>query len=70
MEMIYSSLPEAVRTAKILQGLQKRYVAGLMALVGDEPISATWFRNEGECGGGERLSFSDNRALAEAFMIF
>ena len=70
MEMIYSSLPEAVRAAEILQGLQSRYVAGLMALVGDEPISTTWFRNEGECGGGERLSFAENTALAGASINF
>ena len=70
MEMIYSSLPEAVRVAEILQGLQKRYVAGLMALVGEKPISTTWFRNEGECGGGERLSFLENTALAGSSINF
>lgn len=70
MEMICSSLPEAIRAAEILQGLQKRYVAGLMALVGDEPISTIWFRNEGECGGGERLSFLENIALAGASINF
>ena len=70
MEMIYSSLPEAMRAREIFQGLQKRYVAGLMALVGDEPISTTWFRNEGECGGGERLSFCENTALSGASINF
>ena len=70
MEIIYSSLPEAMRAAEILQGLQKRYIAGLMALVGDEPISTKWFRNGGEYGGGERLSFLGNVALAGASINF
>ena len=70
MALIYSTLPEAVRTAEILRGLQKRYVAGLAAFVGEMPIAKQWLRNKGECGGGERLSFLENTALAGASINF
>ena len=71
MEIIYSSLPEAMRAAEILQGIQKRYIAGLMALVGDEPISTKWFRNEGECGGGESgFRFWRIRPWQDLLLIF
>jgi hypothetical protein len=47
MALIYSTLPEAVRTAEILRGLQKRYVAGLAAFVGEMPIAKQWLRIKG-----------------------
>lgn len=70
MALVYSSLPEAVRTAEILRGLQKRYMAGLTAFVGDEPVVTKWLRNQGACGGGERLSFLENTDLAGASINF